>query len=120
MRELTRGERAKIRRMVTVQCANYDSQEQICLSLDGPCYMLHKCWTGGACRYFLEALLPTDPILASAITGEDTSMRQKICPVCGKAYLPATSQAYCSEACRSYARRKSERERKRRERLKKR
>ena len=118
MRELTRRERAKIRRMVTGQCANYDSQEQICLTLDSPCYMLHKCWTGGACRYFCEALLPTDPELALAVTGEDTSMRQKICPVCGKAYLPVTSQAYCSEVCRSYARRKSERERKRRERLK--
>lgn len=34
----------------------------------------------------------------------------------GKAYLPTTSQAYCSAACRVYARRKSERERKRRKR----
>ena len=39
-----------------------------------------------------------------------------VCPVCGKAYLPTTSQAYCSAACRVYARRKSERERKRRKR----
>ena len=33
-----------------------------------------------------------------------------------KTYLPTTSQAYCSAACRVYARRKSERERKRRKR----
>lgn len=120
MRELTRSERAAIRRLVTGQCANYDGREKICLSLDSPCYMFHKCWTGGICRYFLEAVLPADPALASAITGIDTSLRQKKCPVCGKMYLPVTSQAYCSDACRTYARRKSERDRKRRERMKKR
>ena len=61
-----------------------------------------------------DAVLPVDPALESAITGEDTSLKQKTCPVCGKAYLPTTSQAYCSDSCRTFARRKSERERKRR------
>lgn len=81
--------------------------------------MLNKWWTSALCRYFREAVLPTDPALESAITGEDTSLKQKICPVCGKSYLPTTSQAYCSDSCRTFARRKSERERKRRERLNK-
>ena len=110
------SERATIRKLVTELCANYDSQDKICLPLDSPCYMLNKWWTGAYCRYFEKAVLPVDAALESAITGEDTSMRQKICPVCGKAYLPTTSQAYCSAACRVYARRKSERERKRRKR----
>ena len=114
-RELTRDERKTIRRLVTGICANYDS-EYGCLPLDCPCYMLNKWWTGAYCRYFEKAVLPVDAALESAITGEDTSMRQKICPVCGKAYLPTTSQAYCSAACPVYARRKSERERKRRQR----
>lgn len=87
---------------------------RLCLPLDCPCYMLHKWWTGSFCRYFQEAVLPVDPALESAITGEDTSLKQKTCPVCGKAYLPITSQAYCSDSCRAFARRKSERERKRR------
>ena len=115
-RELTRSERAAIRRLVTELCANYDSQEKLCLPLDCSCYMLHKWWTGSYCRYFEKTVLPTDPALESALTGEDTSLRQKNCPVCGKSYLPVTSQAYCSDACRMAARRKSERERKRRER----
>lgn len=110
---MNRSERATIRKLVTELCANYDSQDKICLPLDSPCYMLNKWWTGAYCRYFEKAVLPVDAALESAITGEDTSMRQKICPVCGKAYLPTTSQAYCSAACRVYARRKSERERKR-------
>jgi predicted nucleic acid-binding Zn ribbon protein len=117
-RELTRSERAAIRRLVN-QCANYDNADKICLPLDCPCYMLNKWWTGSLCRYFEKALLPTDPALETTITGEDTSQRQKTCPVCGKSYLPTTSQAYCSDACRVQARRKSERERKRRERQKK-
>lgn len=113
-RELTRQERAAVRRQVTELCANYDSQDKLCRPLDCPCYMLHKWWTGSFCRYFREAVLPTDPALESALTGEDTSLKQKTCPVCGRAYLPTTSQAYCSDFCRTFARRKSERERKRR------
>lgn len=117
-RELTRSERAAIRRLVTNLCANYDGQDKLCLPLDCPCYMLNKWWTGSLCRYFCESVLPTDPSLEFALTGEDTSLRQKICLVCGKAYLTVTSQAYCSDHCRSFARRKSERDRKRRERQK--
>ena len=87
-RELNRSERAAIRKLVTELCANYDSQDKICLPLDSSCYMLNKWWTGAYCRYFEKSVLPVDAALESAITGEDTSMRQKICPVCGKAYLP--------------------------------
>ena len=86
-RELTRDQRAAIRKQVTKCCANYDNQDQLCLPLDCPCYMLQKWWTGSYCRYFREAVLPADPALESAITGEDTSMRQKTCPVCGSRYL---------------------------------
>jgi len=119
-RELTRAERAAIRRLVTGLCANYDERDKLCLPLDGSCYMLGKWWTGSLCRYFQDAVLPADPALEATLTGCDNSQRQKECPVCGKAYLPTTSQAYCSDACRIQARRKYERDRKRRERLNKR
>ena len=74
-RELNRSERAAIRKLVTELCANYDSQDKICLPLDSSCYMLNKWWTGAYCRYFEKAVLPVDAALKSAITGEDTSMR---------------------------------------------
>jgi len=80
-RELKRSEQSAIRKLVTELCANYDSQDKICLPLDSPCYMLNKWWTGAYCRYFEKAVLPVDAALESAITGEDTSMRQKICSV---------------------------------------
>ena len=66
-RELTRQERAAIRKLVTDLCANYDNQERLCLPLDCPCYMLHKWRTGSFCRYFQEAVLPVDPALESAL-----------------------------------------------------
>ncbi len=51
-RELTRTEKAAIRRLVSKWCANYD-RDCGCLPLDCECYMFGKCWTGGAyCRYF--------------------------------------------------------------------
>lgn len=46
-RELTRDERKGIRKLVTEVCANYD-RDYGCLPLDCECYMLGKCWTGGA------------------------------------------------------------------------
>lgn len=51
-RELKRSEQSAIRKLVTELCANYDSQDKICLPLDSPCYMLNKWWTGAYCRYF--------------------------------------------------------------------
>ena len=66
-RELTRSERAAIRKLV-LNCANYDEREKICLPLDCPCYMLHKWWTGCLCRYFENSVLPTVPALETALT----------------------------------------------------
>ena len=71
-RELKRSEQSAIRKLVTELCANYDSQDKICLPLDSPCYMLNKWWTGAYCRYFEKAVLPVDAALESAITGGDT------------------------------------------------
>lgn len=48
---------------------DYD-REYGCLPLDGPCYMLGKCWTGAYCRYFRDAVLPNDPVLEAALTAE--------------------------------------------------
>ena len=119
-RELTRAERAAIRKLVTGMCANYDS-EYGCLPLDyGGCYMLDKWWTGAYCKYFQNAVLPLDPVLEATLTGRDYSLTQKTCPVCGAAYLPVTNQAYCSEACRVKGKREADRRRQQRRRRKKR
>ena len=86
-RELTREEKAAIRKLVTSLCANYD-REYGCLPLDGPCYMLDKCWKGAYCRYFREAVLPNNPVLEAALTSGGPAPDTKTCPVCGGAFLP--------------------------------
>ena len=69
-RELTREEKRSIRKLVFSLCANFD-REYGCLPLDGPCYMLGKCWTGAYCRYFRDAVLPNDLVLEAALTAAE-------------------------------------------------
>ncbi len=114
-RELTRDERAGIRRLATGMCANYDP-EYGCLPLECSCYMLGKCWTGAYCRYFQNAVLPLDSVLEAKLMDSAGIAFQKICPVCGAAYIPVTNQAYCSEACRVVGQREADRRRQRRHR----
>ena len=108
-RELTREEKAAIRRLVTSMCANYD-REYGCLPLDCECYMLTKCWTGAYCRWFREAVLPLDPALEAALCSGGPAPDFKPCPVCGGAVPVDGRQAYCSRRCAQAARRKQKRE----------
>ena len=107
-RELTREEKAAISKLVTRLCANYD-RDMGCLPLDCPCYMLSKSWTGAYCRYFREAVLPADPALEAALLTDGPAPETRLCPVCGKAFLPDGRTRYCSEACARAARRKKQR-----------
>ena len=109
-RELTRDERRAIRRLVFDKCANCDGTDALCLPLDCPCYMLHKWWTGGFCRYFEAAVLPLDPVLEAAVTGEGAAPDTRVCAGCGRPFLPVRKQAYCSAACAEAGRRKRQRE----------
>jgi len=108
-RELTREERAAIRKLVVSLCANYD-RDYGCLPLDCECYMLGKWWTGAYCRYFRESVLPTDPVLEAALTTEGPAPETRPCPVCGRPFLPDGRQRYCSAACSTTAHRKQQRE----------
>ncbi len=116
-RELTREERAEIKRLVTVMCANYDKRYG-CLPLDGACYMLLKIHAGACCRYFKDAVLPLNPALEASLTTTEAYSLRKLCPVCGAEYIPTTSQAYCSDACRVIGQRADPRRRQRKRRAK--
>ena len=104
----TRTERQTIRRLVTALCANFD-REQGCLPLDGECYMLGKCRTGAFCRYFREAVLPLDPMLEATLTQDGPAPETRICPVCGRVFLPDGRTRYCSPVCSKAARLKKQR-----------
>ena len=116
-RELTPDERREIKLLVTKKCANYDNSYG-CLPLETACYMLSKWWTGAFCKYFQNAVLPLNPALEMGLTGCDTAKSNKLCPVCGAAYVPITSRAYCSENCRIIGQREDNRRRQRKRRRK--
>ena len=108
-RELTRQEKAAIRSLVKRWCANYD-KDIGCLPLDCECYMLGKCWTGTYCRYFRSAVLPLDPVLEAALTAGGPALETRLCPVCGRAFLPdGRRQRYCSPVCAGAALREQKR-----------
>lgn len=114
-RELTRHERAAIRKLVTGMCANYDS-EYGCLPLDyGGCYMLDKWWTGAYCKYFQDAVLPLDPKLEATLLGR-AAPKMDACAICGKAFVSDETRAYCSPACQAEGNRRRSRERMRKKR----
>ena len=106
-RELTREERAKIRRLVTGECAHYDHIDG-CVPLACDCYMLNKWWTGSYCLYFQSSVLPLDPELEAALMGGSVDMRS--CAVCGKPFPERGRKAYCSPACAKKAQRGQKRE----------
>jgi ribosomal protein L37E len=108
-RELTREERAAIRKLVTGMCANYD-RDCGCLPLDyGGCYMLNKWWTGSYCKYFQNAVLPLDPMLEATLTGREAPAMEA-CAICGKPIHAANNRAKYCAACADAARRKRQRE----------
>ncbi len=115
IRELSRSERAAIRKLVTSLCANYDSRYG-CLPMNAECYMLTKCYTGALCRYFRDAVLPNDPGLQTALTDESAAVQAIPCPVCGNIFISDGRTRYCSSACSKAALRKQKRDYMRRKR----
>ena len=108
-REMTHEERAAVKKLAASLCANYD-RGRGCLPLDGSCYMFGKCWTGGYCRYFREAVLPSDPELETALTGlVAPTVSKRPCAICGKLFPVNGKQAYCSSFCANDAKKKLQR-----------
>lgn len=106
-RELTRAERAAIKKLVIGECAHYDYMEG-CIPLACECYMLNKWWTGSYCLYFQKSVLPLDPMLEAALVGGDVETRP--CAACGQPFPVSGKKAYCSVACEKNALRRQKRE----------
>jgi hypothetical protein len=109
-RELTRAERSAIQKLVKDLCANYDNKYG-CLILDGACYMFYGvAFTNtGLCKYFREAVLPTDPLMEAMLTGGG-NMETRRCAICGEPFPASGRQAYCSDVCAGRAQRRQQRE----------
>ena len=73
-RELTGREKQRIKKLITSLCANYD-KEYGCLPLDCDCPMFGIYYTSSAlCRYFRNAVLPTDAKLQAVFRSEPTPL----------------------------------------------
>jgi len=63
----------------------------------------------GMCKYFRNAVLPTDPAMEAMLTG-DAPIDIRPCSVCGAEFPAHRKQAYCSDSCANKAQRKQQRE----------
>lgn len=99
-RELTTDEIAAIRKLVVSSCANYD-RVYGCLPLDCECYMIHKAWTGAFCRYFSNAVLPLNPLLANNLLSVPykPGESKKNCILCNQEFIGDARRRYCSLNC---------------------
>lgn len=98
----------KLKRICAVfaakECAN--NHDGRCLLEDCPCFaFVPLC---GVCHYFLEAVLPLNPLLLAEvkkrIDGEPVT--KKKCVVCGAAFIPASNrQRYCPDCAKGAKRR---------------
>jgi hypothetical protein len=109
-RELTRTERVAIRKLVKDLCANYDN-EYGCLLLNGDCYMFYGvAFTNtGMCKYFRNAVLPTNPALEAILTSVAT-IETRPCGICGIEFPADGKKLYCSDACAGEAHRRRNRD----------
>jgi len=109
-RELTRAELAAMKKLARDLCANFD-HEYGCLLLDAECYMMYGvAYTCSAlCKYFRNAVLPTDPVLEDILNGRTPPATTK-CAACGDPFPVNGKQAYCSDACRLKSQRGQQRE----------
>jgi hypothetical protein len=108
-RELTRAERAAIRKLVKDLCANYD-YEHGCLLLEDNCYMFYGvAYTNtGMCKYFRNSVLPAAPALEALLTGRGT-LETRPCPICSGTFPVIGKKAYCSDACAGESKKRKQR-----------
>ena len=72
--------------------------------------MLDKWWTGAYCRYFVAAVLPTEPLLQAALFNEQPE-NVRACAICGLDFIPDGKEVYCSAGCQDEGNRRKSRER---------
>ena len=112
-----------IRQLARKECANYDNG--ICLPEDRPCHVISPAYPtihDGAvnCDYFLEAVMPLDKELNTAVWHEvlreedQAGEHWKECARCHKPFIPGSNrQRYCT-ACGAAAKQTRDREKQRR------
>jgi len=104
-RELSKDERAGIKKLVIEKCANHERAKGACVAIGKPCRMICEAHYGKLCRYFRRSVLPGNPILEGSVLekGEST---MKCCAVCGVQFAIVDKMVFCSSICEARAARK--------------
>lgn len=111
-KQMTPGQRRKANALIRKTCCNYDNGNCIALDDGEECACVQSISYSLICKWFVNAVLPTDKVLHAEIMGEVV----KCCAVCGSAFVPRSNRAkYCENcACKVHRRQKNESDRRKR------
>lgn len=112
-KQMTPGQRRKANALIRKICCNYDNGNCIALDDGAECVCVQSISYSLICKWFVNAVLPTDKALYAEIMGQGV----KRCVECGAAFAPGSNRAkYCVTcARRSHRRQKNASDRKRRD-----
>jgi hypothetical protein len=113
MADLPRMDNKQLRRsrkLIRALCCNYDHGNCIALDDGEPCVCVQSISYSVLCKWFRNAVLPTDHELCAEVMRERP---EKSCLVCGKPIFSASNRAKYFPLCAKRERRKQDAKRKR-------
>ena len=91
-KQMTPGQRRKANALIRKICCNYDNGNCIALDDGAECVCVQSISYSLICKWFVNAVLPTDKALYAEIMGQGV----KRCVECGAAFAPGSNRAkYC-------------------------
>ena len=101
---MTEGQARKVHRLVKKQCCNYYAGD--CILLDCPCP--HLITRSLICKWFRDAILPSDSLLLHEVMRIQGSHR--LCVICKAPYIPSGNRNKYCPSCAKHVRRQKQRE----------
>lgn len=106
VRRMTEGQTRHVRQLIRRLCANYDAGNCLLLDDGESCVCPQSITTSLICRYFKEAVLPSDRELYAEIMGGVWNWKQ--CVLCGREFIPSCNRAkYCPSCSKNEQRRRT-------------
>ena len=112
-KQMTPGQRRKANALIRKICCNYDSGNCIALDDGEECVCVQSISYSLLCKWFINAVLPTDKALHAEIMGEAV----KRCAVCKAVFAPRSNRAKYCKGCARRVHRQQKNESDRRKRL---
>lgn len=102
-RRMTERQTRHVRQLIRRQCANYDAGNCLLLDNGETCVCPQSITTALICRYFKEAVLPSDRELYAEVMGSVYNWRR--CALCGSSFTPTGNRSiYCQKCAQARTR----------------